>query len=166
MPLLAVPHSEGTSHTCACDECTSKFCLRVYQTCACDKKLEHDRLKCVSHMRLWRMHKHVFVGRVFRRTLVASCTSMFSFRTVSDMRLWPNTSGFPLDQYTLFTMAVSDFFELHPRNSYDSICRKTSQRMLRRRLVHDSTCRTTQTVDQCTGYTVPLLYVVGLQVGR
>ena len=25
-----------------------------------------SRLKCVSHMRLWRMHKHVFVRRVFQ----------------------------------------------------------------------------------------------------
>ena len=49
----------------------------MYQTFACGKSPNKSSEMRFTHV-LVKMHEHVFVGRMSRRILVASCTSTFS----------------------------------------------------------------------------------------
>ena len=114
---------------------------RVLLICACDE--------CTSKT----------AGGLYQICACGECTSTLFGKAVSCL------GTDPLDPCTLFTKAVSEFPRVTPENSHDSIVENQPENVRKaagaRQHLSDDT-----DVDQCTGCTVKLLYVVCFQVGR
>ena len=119
-------------HTCACDACTSKF---VSEEC--------------SDVRLWQVAQ-----------------ALFRLRTVSDMRLWPMHKRVPAGTVHALHQGCVRFPRVTPENLSRQHLSENQPKNAQKAAGARQHLSDDIDVDQCTDCTVPLLYVVGFQVGR